>query len=102
MSLFEETFIKHRALVVSNNLNEIFAISHRQILKKELMMFLQKQFESGNIKSVHGGISTVEYKSTDWIEPMADNMIQHMVEYFETIRSQTEKDMNSNAPLEQD
>jgi hypothetical protein len=33
---------------------------------------------------------------------MADNMIQHMVEYFETIRGQTEKDMDSSVPLEQD
>ena len=102
MSLFEETFIKHRNLVMSNQLNEIFVIQHRQVLKQELITFLQKQFESGNIKSVHGGISTSEYKPIDWIEPMADNMIQHMVEYFETIRGQTEKDMDSNVPLEQD
>ena len=102
MNLFEKTFIKHRNLAISNQLNEIFVIEHKQRLKQELIMFFQKQFESGNIKPVHAGLSTTEYKPNDWIEPMADNMIQYMVEYFETIRSQTEKDMDSNVPLEQD
>lgn len=102
MNLFEETFIKHRNFAMSKQLNEIFVIQHRQVLKQELITFLQKQFESGNIKPVHSGPSTSEYKPIDWIEPMADNMIQHMVEYFETIRGQTEKDMDSNVPLEQD
>lgn len=102
MNIFEETFIKHRNLAMSNQLNEIFVISHRQQLKNALILFLQNQFESGNIKSVHGGLSTTEYKPADWVEPMADNMIQHMVKYFETVRSQTEKDMESNVPLEQD
>lgn len=101
MSLFEETFIKHRNLAMSKQLNEIFVIQQRQQLKQDLIKFLKLQFESGNIRPVHAGLSTTEYKPNDWIEPMADNLIQHMVEYFETIRSQTEKDMDSNVPLEQ-
>lgn len=102
MNLFEETFIKHRNLALQNQLNEIFVIEHRQVLKNDLMAFLKKQFESGNIKSIHSGLSTTEYKPEDWIEPIADNLINHMVTYFETTRSQTEKDMHSNVPLEQD
>lgn len=102
MNLFEETFIKHRNLALQNQVSEIFAIEHRQVLKNELIAFLKHQFESGNIKSLHAGPSTVDYQYNDWIEPMADNMIQHMVEYFETIRGQTEKDMDSSVPLEQD
>ena len=102
MNLFEETFIKHRNLVMFKQLNEIFVIQHRQDLKQELITFLQKQFESGNIKSIHAGLSTAEYNPIDWIEPIADNMIQNMVTYFETTRSQTEKDINSNVPLERD
>ena len=102
MNLFEETFIKHRNLALQNQLNEIFVIKHEQQLKVELIAFLKKQFESGNITPVHAGLSTTEYKPDDWFEPMADNLINHMVEYFETIRSQTEKDMNSSVPLEQD
>jgi len=100
MNLFEETFIKHRNLAISTQLNEIFVIQQKEQFKKGLVTFLQKQFESGNIKAIHAGLSATEYKPSDWVEPMADNMIDHMVEYFETIRSQTEKNIYSNIPLE--
>ena len=94
--------IKLKDILLENDLNEIFTINHKERLKQDLIGFIQKQFESGNITSIHAGISTVDYKSNDWVEPMADNLINHMVEYFETIRSQTEKDMTSSVPLEQD
>jgi hypothetical protein len=93
MNLFEETFIKHRNLTLQNQLNEIFVIEHRRVLKNELMAFLKKQFESGNLKAVRGGISVTEYKPNDWLEPMAENVLNHMASYFETIRSQTERNI---------
>lgn len=99
MNLFEETFIKHRKLAMSNQLNEIFVIEQKEKLKQEFIMFFQKQFESGNIKPVHAGLSVTEYKSSDWLEPMADIMNNHMVEYFEIIRSQTERNIYSSVPI---
>ena len=99
MNLFEETFIKHRNLAISNQLNEIFVIQQKEKLKQELIVFLQKQFESGNIKPIHAGLSVTEYKSSDWLEPMADIMINHMVEYFEMIRAQTERNIYSSVPI---
>jgi hypothetical protein len=99
MNLFEETFIKHRNLAISNQLNEIFVIQQKEKLKQELIVFLQKQFESGNIKPIHAGLSATDYKPIDWIEPMADVMIQHMVKYFEMIRAQTERNIYSSVPI---
>jgi len=81
---------------------EIFQINHASALRQDLIGFLTQEFEKGNIRPIHAGLSTTEYKSQDWIEPMADDLVNRLVQYFETIRSQTERDMDSSVPLEAD
>ena len=80
-------------------MSEIFVISQREHLKQDLINFLRQEFQKGNLKSVHGGISTTEFKVEDWIEDIADHAINHMIQYFETIRSQTERNINSSIPI---
>jgi hypothetical protein len=84
------------------SLCEIFQIDHTSALRQDLIGFLMQEFEKGNIRPIHAGLSTTEYKSKDWIEPMADNLINRLVQYFETIRSQTERDITTSVPLEKD
>lgn len=81
---------------------EIFQIDHASALRQDLIGFLTQEFEKGNIRPIRAGLSTTEYKSQDWIEPMADNLVNRLVQYFDTIRSQTERDMDSSVPLETD
>lgn len=81
---------------------EIFQINHSSALRQDLIGFLTHEFEKGNIRSIHAGLSTTEYKSQDWIEPMADDIINKLVQYFETIRNQTERNMTTSVPLETD
>ena len=81
---------------------EIFQINHTSALRQDLIGFLIQEFEKGNIRPIHADLSTTEYKSQDWIEPMADDIVNRLVQYFETIRSQTERDMDSSVPLEAD
>jgi len=81
---------------------EIFQIDHTIALRQDLIGFLTQEFEKGNIRPIHAGLSTTEYKSQDWVEPMADNLIDRLVQYFETIRSQTERDITTSVPLKID
>ena len=81
---------------------EIFQINHVSMLRQDLIGFLKQEFKKGNIRSIHAGLSTTEYKPQDWIEPMADDIVNRLVQYFETIRNQTERDMTTSVPLETD
>ena len=83
-------------------LSEIFTIQHAQELKSDLIKFLYGEFKKGNLQPIHSGLSTTEFKPMDWLEPMADIIVNNLVKYFETIRSQTERDMYSTTPLEND
>ena len=76
-------------------LSEIFVISQKQNLKKDLINFLRGEFQNGNLKPVHGGISTTEFNPNDWFEDIADHTINQLINYFETIRSQTERNIYS-------
>lgn len=76
-------------------LSEIFVIAQKNNLKKDLINFLRGEFENGNLKPVHGGISTTEFKPDDWLENIADHTINHLINYFETIRSETERNIYS-------
>ena len=80
-------------------LSEIFVIAQKDSLKKDLINFLRREFENGNLKPIHGGISTTEFKSDDWLENMADIAINHLINYFETMRSQTERNIYTSVPI---
>ena len=72
---------------------EVFIVNHKDQLKRDLIQFLHQEFQKGEFKPVHLGLSTTEFKPQDWIEPIADDLINRLIQYFETIRSQTERDL---------
>ena len=80
-------------------LSEIFVINHKDELKKDLIQFLKQEFQKGELKPIHLGISTTEFKPDDWLDEIAENLVNRLISYFETIRSQTEKDMYSPASV---
>lgn len=80
-------------------LSEIFTIHHAQDLKKDLMKFLYYEFKKGNLVPVDSGQSTTEYNVNDWLEPMADDMVNKLIHYFQTITGQTDRDMYSPVPV---
>lgn len=83
-------------------LSEIFVINHKNELKKDLIQFLRQEFENGQLKPVHMGVSTTEFNVNDWLEPMADDVVNRLIQYFETIRSQTERDIYAKGPIAND
>ena len=80
-------------------LSEIFVIDQKQELKKDLINFLRQEFQDGHLKPIHGSISATEFKPEDWLEDIADHTINHLISYFETIRSQTERNIYSTVPI---
>lgn len=80
-------------------LSEIFVIANKQGLKRDLIDFLRQEFQDGHLKPIHGGISTTEFKPDDWLENIADIAINHIIQYFETIRSQTERNIYTAVPI---
>lgn len=87
---FEEIFNKHKKLtfdkISPQTLNEIFVLNKETEFKKNLIEFLKLEFQKHDIRAVHGGISATEFKSEDWVEPIATFLINKLVEYFETVR----------------
>ena len=83
-------------------LSEIFIINHKQQLKADLVQFLKQEFQKGELKPIHLGLSTTEFKPEDWLDEIAENLVNRLIEYFETIRSQTEKDMYSPVTVAED
>ncbi len=81
------------------SLNEIFVINNKDQLKKDLIQFLYQEFKKGSLKPIHSGISTTDFKENDWLDEMAENVVNHLIQYFETIRSQTERDIYSHTPI---
>ena len=81
------------------SLSEIFVVDQKENLKQDLIKFLRQEFENGNLKSIHGGISTTEFKVEDWLKDIADHAINRMIQYFKTIRSQTERNIYSTVPI---
>ena len=84
------------------SLNEIFVIDNKEQLKQDLIQFLTQEFQKNNLKSVHGGPSITEYKPEDWIERIADNTVNRLIQYFDVIRGQTERNLKSDIPLSRD
>jgi hypothetical protein len=82
-------------------LNEIFQIAHAETLRKDFVAFLMHEFQTGNIRPIHAGPSTTEFKPQDWMPDIADDLVNRLVQYFETTRGQTERDMYSPVPIEQ-
>ena len=83
-------------------LSEIFVIAHKNQLIKDLMQFLRQEFKNGQLKPVHMGVSTTEFNVDDWLEPMANDVVNRLIQYFETIRSQTERDIYAKGPIAND
>lgn len=84
------------------SLSEIFVINQKNELVKDLIDFLTQEFNKGNITPIHSGVSTTEFNPKDWIEPMANDLINRLIQYFETTRSQTERDIYSSTPISND
>ena len=84
------------------SLSEIFVINHKNDLVKDLVDFLTQEFNKGNITPIHAGVSTTEFNPKDWLEPMANDLINRLIQYFETIRSQTERNVYSSVPISND
>ena len=80
-------------------LSEIFIINHKQQLKNDLIQFLKHEFEIDNLKDKHVGLSIVDYRPEDWLEKIADNIINRLIQYFDVIRGQTERNLKSDIPL---
>lgn len=83
-------------------LSEIFVINHKNQLKADLIQFLKQEFQKGELKPIHLGLSTTEFKPDDWLDEIAENLVNRLIAYFETIRSQTEKDMYSPVTVAED
>jgi len=83
-------------------LHEIFQIEHGKAFRQDLIQFLRNEFAKGNIRSIHAGLSTTDYKANDWIEEIANDLFNRLIQYLETTRSQTERDMYSPVPIEND
>lgn len=84
-------------------LNEIFIIAHRNNLKNQLIEFLYRQFTLGNLAYRHAGISTTEFKpDRAWLETLADNILNRLAQYLETLRGSTERDLESQIPISSD
>ncbi len=84
------------------SLQEIFVIDNKEQLKKDLLQFLHQEFQKGNLKPIHLGLSITEYKPEDWLEDIADNVVNRLLQYFEIIRGQTERNLKSSVPLARD
>ena len=80
-------------------LTEIFVIQNADMLRKDLKTFLKNEFEKHDLKQLHAGISTTEFNSNEWLDSMSDNIANRLAQYFETMRSQTERDMDSPVPV---
>ena len=78
---------------------EIFTINHGEQLKQDLIKFIQQEFQKDNLKSVHAGLSIVDYKPEDWYSHIADNILNRLLQYFDIIRGQTERNLKSSIPL---
>ena len=81
---------------------EIFTINHRKQLKQDLIKFIQQEFQKNNLNSVHAGLSITDYKPEDWYERIADNILNRLLQYFDIIRGQTERNLVSSIPLSKD
>ena len=81
---------------------EIFIINHREKLKQDLIKFIQQEFQKDNLKSLHAGLSIVDYKPEDWYGHIADNILNRLLQYFDIIRGQTERNLKSSIPISKD
>ena len=78
---------------------EIFTINHREQLKQDLIKFIQQEFQKDNLKSFHNDLSISDYKPEDWYSHIADNILNRLLQYFDIIRGQTERNLKSYTPL---
>ena len=75
------------------SLCEVFVVNHKDQLKADLIQFLKQEFNKGELKPVHLGLSTTEFNPHDWLDDIADNLVNRLIQYFETIRGQTERNL---------
>lgn len=72
---------------------EVFIVNHKDQLKADLIHFLKQEFNKGELKPVHLGLSTTEFNPNDWLNDIAENVVNRLIQYFETIRGQTERNL---------
>lgn len=89
---FEQRLLE-KTLKLDKQLKEVFAVYDKERFKKDLVDFLHSEFKNGDLKSIHQGPSTTEYKPDDWYEDMANNIVNRLIQYFQTTKGQTERDM---------
>ncbi len=75
------------------SLCEVFNVAHKDELKRDLIQFLDNEFKRGDLTSIHQGLSTTDYKYKDWLENIADNLVNRLIQYFEATRGQTERNL---------
>lgn len=75
------------------SLREIFIVNHKDQLKKDLIQFLHQEFQKGDLKPIHLGLSTTEFKEQDWLDEIAENIVNRLIQYFNTIKGQTERNL---------
>jgi len=75
------------------NLCEVFIVNHKDQLKADLIQFLKQEFNKGELKPIHLGLSTTEFNPNDWLDDIAENVVNRLIQYFETIRGQTERNL---------
>jgi hypothetical protein len=75
------------------SLCEVFNVAHKDTFKKDLIQFLDNEFKQGDLTSVHQGLSTTDYQYKDWLETIADNIVNRLIQYFEATRGQTERNL---------
>lgn len=93
--LLEKTLYLDKELCGKNKLSikEVFIINHKDQLKRDLIAFLSQEFKKGELKPIHLGLSTTEFKEQDWLDDIAENIVNRLIQYFQTIRGQTERDI---------
>lgn len=89
---FEKQLLE-KTLQLDKELQEVFSINNKDQLIRDLKDFLKGEFTKGDITAKHQGLSTTEYKPDDWYEDMANNIVNRMIQYFNTIKGQTERNL---------
>jgi len=79
------------------SLKEVFTLKNTDHLKKDLINFLNIEFKKGNI-TLDGPednstetITNVQFK--DWVEGIANEVINQLVNYFDTLDGQTDRNL---------
>jgi hypothetical protein len=68
-------------------------VSYKESLCEVFNVAHKDKFKRGDLTSVHQGLSTTDYQYKDWLETIADNIVNRLIQYFEATRGQTERNL---------